>query len=374
MQQLRPLLALTAALTLTASTQALARANGIAADACTGCHSGGQTPTVQLTSSDTTPMPGDTVTLTVRISAVNGSTGGLFLTANNTGTFSLISGEGTQLLNGEVVHSSPKSASMGQVQFRVRWTAPSTPSGAHFEVWGLSANGSNTASGDKEGYARLDLLSGCSGTTFFADLDRDGVGSAQSGTIVDCTAPVGYSAKDGDCNDYDPGAYPGAAETCNMKDDDCDSRVDEFAKPVCGVGMCARRADTCDPNTCTPGHPIPEACNGLDDDCDGTADEEAPCPSGQLCHHGNCVMGEAVADAGTSSSGTDPDGGSNPVTDDAPDAGTTVAQAPSPPADGPPDVGCSAAPGALSLGFASLLLYAAWMRRARRHTARAPRH
>ena len=37
----------------------------------------------------------------------------------------------------------------------------------------------------------------------------------------------GYTIIDGDCNDYDKTVYPGAAEICDAKDNDCDNQVDE---------------------------------------------------------------------------------------------------------------------------------------------------
>lgn len=61
---------------------------------------------------------------------------------------------------------------------------------------------------------------------YFRDQDQDGFGtSAQSLGSCSSTAPVGYVANDDDCNDLDAAVYPGAAETCNSKDDNCDGIV-----------------------------------------------------------------------------------------------------------------------------------------------------
>lgn len=96
-------------------------------------------------------------------------------------------------------------------------------------------------------------------TTFYADLDGDGFGQADS-TIEACSLPLGFvsdntdcndafagyddvdldgygvgensacgtAANTGDCNDNDVLINPGAAEICNEVDDDCDIEVDEF--------------------------------------------------------------------------------------------------------------------------------------------------
>ncbi len=77
------------------------------------------------------------------------------------------------------------------------------------------------------------------------------------------------------------------AETCNDRDDDCDTRIDEdFTPPngqkgnVCtvGVGACIRSGTfICSAGglscSATAGTPTQEICNSIDDDCDGFIDE-----------------------------------------------------------------------------------------------------
>ena len=61
--------------------------------------------------------------------------------------------------------------------------------------------------------------------TYYKDQDGDkfgGVTSAQA-----CTAPTGFAAASGDCNDFNKAIYPTALEACNDLDDDCDSLIDE---------------------------------------------------------------------------------------------------------------------------------------------------
>jgi hypothetical protein len=125
----------------------------------------------------------------------------------------------------------------------------------------------------------------------FADADRDGYGA---GAIVHaCRMLEGHVGMHGDCDDAAPLTHPGATESCNMRDDNCNGSVDEgvlntfyrdangdghgnLAMPinacVAPTGYVARSTDcndTC--ATCFPGNA--ELCDRLDNDCDGLADD-----------------------------------------------------------------------------------------------------
>jgi hypothetical protein len=65
----------------------------------------------------------------------------------------------------------------------------------------------------------------CNGE-FYPDSDLDGFGD-DSGGVFTCSAPPGYVNNNSDCNDADNLIFPGATETCNTLDDDCDALVDE---------------------------------------------------------------------------------------------------------------------------------------------------
>lgn len=363
MARLQLLFTLMAAL---APLVATAKANGIATTGCTGCHAGGQVPTTTVTLSDNGPATGATIVLTVSFTAVNGGGGGLYLRASE-GAFTVIGGQSTRLINArELVHSAPKGPANGKVTFQVSWTAPSAKGGADFDAWVLAGNGNLATTGDGAGAARSSVAYGCVGISYYRDYDGDGVGATSSGTTRNCAAPMGYSAEAGDCDDNDekifPGQaelcdskdndcdglvdedlmpqtfypdadgdgygiqstltvmgcippegyaltkddcadddaqrHPGADEVCNFHDDDCDGKIDEGARVICGVGMCARYGISCDPKLCTPGAPVPEVCNYLDDDCDGVIDNAASCPSGQACVEGACTAASSTGDAG----------------------------------------------------------------------------
>lgn len=86
-----------------------------------------------------------------------------------------------------------------------------------------------------------------------------------------------------DCKDDNPLVYPGATETCNGIDDNCNGTLDEGIPPSsepceAGLGECARTGTkTCLNGTfsgCSvaPGTPVTETCDNRDNDCDGVVD------------------------------------------------------------------------------------------------------
>lgn len=142
-------------------------------------------------------------------------------------------------------------------------------------------------------------------TLHFVDADGDGHGAFSGPTVMAKCPPEGYAPTSDDCDDGDPLVHVGAIETCNYIDDNCDGRVDEGVREICGVGMCAREAFTCtEPILCTPAEPTEEVCNGVDDDCDGMIDEgDDLCGPGEICALGRCVAGGDVSSAGSSGAG-----------------------------------------------------------------------
>ncbi len=174
-------------------------------------------------------------------------------------------------------------------------------------------------------------------------IDPEALGEAIESTGGTCDADGdgvrAMKCGGGDCDDRAPGVRPGAAETCNGQDDDCDGRPDEglgLGEPCAAfTGACAGRgvrvcgaggSVICD---ASPGAPGPEACNGVDDDCDGITDEGfdlgAPCEVGVgACHAAGVIVcgdGAARCDAAPGEPGVETCDGTDDDCDGATDEG-----------------------------------------------------
>jgi len=155
-----------------------------------------------------------------------------------------------------------------------------------------AAEDCNGADDDCDGVAD----EGLAYSTWYQDADGDGYGSSLVSTS-DCTQPSGYvsSADGGDCDDGDAAVNPGASESCNEIDDDCDGTVDESVTSSFyddadgdGYGDAASSSEACsapsgtvtDSSDCDDMDPdihpgAAEVCNEIDDDCDSSVDEGA---------------------------------------------------------------------------------------------------
>ena len=84
----------------------------------------------------------------------------------------------------------------------------------------------------------------------------------------------GFTENDGDCMDSDASVYPGAAETLNQTDDDCDDAVDEGTEWYDDDkdGLSEREGD-CDDDRADVYPGASEAYDTIDNDCDSNIDE-----------------------------------------------------------------------------------------------------
>ncbi len=122
---------------------------------------------------------------------------------------------------------------------------------------------------------------------WYADADGDGWGDALD--VADLCLP-GRVHTPGDCDDDAPNRSPTGAEVCDGLDNDCDGFVDEADEPryadadhdnhgdrtqplgVCGVLL----GDDCDDTDRDVRPGAVESCDGVDNDCDGVIDGVGP--------------------------------------------------------------------------------------------------
>ncbi len=132
------------------------------------------------------------------------------------------------------------------------------------------------------------LVCGCGG----ADLKTatPALGSADTGIATSVDADGDGVPFGEDCDDAEASVFPGAAERCNGRDDDCDDEVDEgvlltyyWDEDGDGYGVepvaactppegAAEQDGDCDDSRADAFPGAAEQCNGMDEDCDDVVD------------------------------------------------------------------------------------------------------
>ncbi len=112
----------------------------------------------------------------------------------------------------------------------------------------------------------------------------------------------GYTVADGDCDDADAGVNPGAAESCNGVDDDCDGEVDEGVLATFyadadgdGYGDAASTAEACEAPTGFVTDPLDP-----DTDGDGVDDASDAAPLTDACSTSLLFYDDFTSDPTTS--------------------------------------------------------------------------
>jgi hypothetical protein len=158
------------------------------------------------------------------------------------------------------------------------------PSGASYDVWGVSDSDIANIGGGKGGSNVITIVPECASPCTDADSDMYAIDGGSCGAI--------------DCNDNDPAINPGADEDCTDGiDNDCDGLIDAAdpnainCPPTCTDAdgdTYATEGGDCGPVDCNdldyfinPGA-IENCLDGIDNDCDGLIDTADPSAVGCL--------------------------------------------------------------------------------------------
>ncbi len=194
------------------------------------------------------------------------------------------------------------------------------------------------ADNDCDGYA--DDARATDARAWYVDADEDGYGLDTS-TRTACSRPEGFVASAGDCDDTRPNVHPGATESCNDLDDDCDGSTDESgtnagtwyrdadgdgygdaasSRSACDApaGYLADATD-CDDSDASVSPADSEVCDtgGVDEDCDGFVndDDDSTLDAGKISlyydgdgdGYGDASISMELCEAGTDWSTNDDD-------------------------------------------------------------------
>lgn len=133
---------------------------------------------------------------------------------------------------------------------------------------------------------------------FYPDGDGDGFGD-DAAAALHCTAPAGFVARGGDCQDGNPAINPDKNEICDTIDNDCDGTIDDadtsldvattntfyrdsdndgFGDAASNKRACAKpvgyamSSSDCNDTSAAINPSAPEICDHVDNDCDSKID------------------------------------------------------------------------------------------------------
>ena len=132
---------------------------------------------------------------------------------------------------------------------------------------------------------------------WYLDTDQDGYGGLVQPELLCADPGVGWSLTSGDCNDNDNSVFPGAEESCDLLDNNCDGEIDNDAvdqivwfddtdgdgwgegtqREGCPGDAPAGTADRdgdCDDDDVAINPDADELCDGVDNDCDDIVDDD----------------------------------------------------------------------------------------------------
>lgn len=90
----------------------------------------------------------------------------------------------------------------------------------------ISPSAAETCNGEDDDCDGMHDEEAIDAPTWYADADADGYGDIAI-TENTCEQPTGYVLPADDCDDARADSHPGAPETCNAIDDDCDGLIDD---------------------------------------------------------------------------------------------------------------------------------------------------
>lgn len=157
-----------------------------------------------------------------RGSATMGTTGSSSSTTTSTG------GETTESSGTTAEETSGTGGTLGSSEST---ESTGSASSATDEASESTAGSSESSGSSSEGETTMESSStGCDADAWYLDRDEDGWGGefVQVSCEVPSSGPGPYARQEGDCNDDDPGIYPGALEICGDEiDQDCEGGADD---------------------------------------------------------------------------------------------------------------------------------------------------